>query len=92
VLYLRLQVGRVRSHDDLQHAQVRVVLEGALLVPEAAYCVHDHQVIGVRDQLADRQVVVAHHAARHPGDDLVVGVLVQPDPGTRLQYRLGDHR
>lgn len=81
---------RVRPNEDLQHAKRWVVVAGALLVPDAPPRIHDHEVVGIDRKVAALGVIVAHHAGRDPGDDLVHDMLVELDVGARGQEGFHD--
>ncbi len=88
----RLQIERVRPHEDLQHPKRWLTGERVLLMPEAAARIHDHEVVRLGDELAGRAVIAPHDTLGHIGDDLVLHVLVHRDPSVGSHKRIGDQR
>jgi len=80
------------SDEDLEHPQWRVRGECLLGVPDPLTRPHHQEALGVNDHLVALAVLVAHHTAGHPGDDLLVAVLVHPDQCAWVEKRLDDRR
>ncbi|MBB4213551.1 hypothetical protein FHT79_000702 [Rhizobium sp. BK212] len=75
----------------MQHPQRRIGCQRFFGMPKACSGIHHHEMVAVDHQSACSLVVVTHDAFGHPGNDLVISMLMHRDQATGIEDGFYDH-